>query len=154
MCMVDTFWWVGLQPQLWPTTGISSVALVLVSRDKRSMSHNAKFHFIWSSCSNLRVDNRLRICKVDTCQWAYVMVKGLLLAGSLFHIPEYHNGLVSSRNGHVCLCNTITGGGSWCGRWRSSYCLHCQSHVSRALSHSRLLHRGELDPCAGNNSGP
>ena len=35
----------------------------------------------------------------------------LLLVGPLFHFPQYHSGLVSSRNEHVCLCHSITRAG-------------------------------------------
>ena len=37
----------------------------------------------------------------------------LLLVGPLFHFPQYHSGLESSRNEHVCLCHSITRAGSW-----------------------------------------
>ena len=39
----------------------------------------------------------------------------LLLVGPLF---QCHKGLVSSRNEHVWLCHSITGAGSWYGRYR------------------------------------
>ena len=34
-----------------------------------------------------------------------------LLTGQLFHFPQCHNGLVSSRNEHVCLYHSIATGG-------------------------------------------
>ena len=62
---------------------------------------------------DIGVDQWLEICIVNTCQWVYVMAKGLfLLAGRLFHFPKCHNGLVSSRNEHRCISHSKTRGGS------------------------------------------
>ena len=50
----------------------------------------------------------------------------LLLVSPLFHFPQCHNGLVSSRNERVCLCHSITRAGSWYGKSKGSRCLHPQ----------------------------
>ena len=40
---------------------------------------------------------------MDTCQWAYVLIKGLLCKMvHFFYFPQCHSALVSSRNGHMC----------------------------------------------------
>ena len=76
----------------------------------------------------------------------------LLLVGPLFHFPQYHSGLVSSRIEHVCLCHSITRTGSWYGRSKGSLCLHPQLLANRTLSQSRPLHRDGLGQCVGNSS--
>ena len=51
----------------------------------------------------------------------------------LFHFPQCHSGLVSSRNKHVCLCHSLTRAGSWYGKSKDSrhlnplYCLSIHS---------------------------
>ena len=40
------------------------------------------------------------------------------LVGPLFHFPQCHNSLASSRNEHVCPCHSITRAGSWFGNKR------------------------------------
>ena len=38
----------------------------------------------------------------------YLGRESLLLVGPLFHFPQCHSGLVSSRNGRMCLCHSVT----------------------------------------------
>ena len=54
-----------------------------------------------------------------------------LLTGQLFHFPQCHSGLVSSRNEHVCLYHSIATGGSWCSRWEgvSSPSIACKHDI-------------------------
>ena len=58
--------------------------------------------------------------------------QGTLLTGQLFHFPQCHSGLVSSRNKHVCLYHSI----------------------AMTLSQSRLQHHVTLAPCADNSPVP
>ena len=83
--------------------GISSVASVLVSRD-RDLCH-VELHLTclkptvgcrsWPVASNL-YSGQLPV-------GLYLVRGSLLLVGPLFHFPRCHNGVVSSRNGHVRL---------------------------------------------------
>ena len=63
----------------------------------------------------------------------------LLPVDPLFHFLQCHNGLVSSRNGHVCLYLSASRGGSGYSKWEGSQYLHPQSLASRALSQQSRL---------------
>ena len=78
-----------LQPlQLWFSVGISSVALVLVSRD-RDLCH-AQPHPTWSEpAAGYSVDQWFQICRVGTHQRVYAMVKGLFRQLVNFFISLY-----------------------------------------------------------------
>ena len=103
---------------------------------------------------NVGVDQWLLMCIMDTCLWVCLGQGSLLLLGPLFHFPQCHNDLVSSRNEHVCPCHSMTKAGSWFGGQKGSRCLHFQLPTNSTLSQSRLLHRDGLDPCVGNSSAP
>ena len=73
----------------------------------------------------------------------------LLLAGRLFNFSQSHNGLVSNRNGHVCLYCWITREGSWYGKCEGSQYRHFLSSENRTLNKSRLLiYHTKPGPCA------
>ena len=143
-----------LQPPLSLGACISWVAPVLVLRDK-DLGH-VQPHPIWleptAGCRNWKVASNLHSGHLPDGRYRGPV--SLLLAGQLFCFPQFHNWLVSSRNEHVCLCHSITRGDSRYGKLKGSPCLHPQSPASRTASQCRLLHHGELGPCAGNSPVP
>ena len=102
----------SLQPlQLWLSAGISSVLPVLVSRDRglcRVQLHPTWFEptaecRIWPVAWNLYSGPLpVGLC-LGQCY--------LLLIDPLFHFPQCHIGLVSSRNENLCPCHSITRAG-------------------------------------------
>ena len=106
-----------LQPlQLWLSAGISSVAPVLVSRN-RDLCH-VQLHLTWfepaAGCRSWQVVSNLHSGHPpeDLCHGQGSPSP----AGQLFHFRLCHNGLVSNRNEYVCLCHSTTRGGSWYGK--------------------------------------
>ena len=145
-------WW--QPPQLLLGAEISWVDLVLASRD-RDLCH-VRTHPIWSEPaagyrSWLMALNLLNgLLPMGQCHGQGTP----LLTGQLFHFPQCHSGLVSSRNEHVCLYHSIATGGSWYSRWEGSQYLPPQSLASMTLSQSRLQHHVALAPCADNSPVP
>ena len=157
-----TWWpWCGqfevglLQPlHLELSAGISSVAPVSVFRD-RDLCH-VQIQPTWfeptAECRSWPVASNLysghfpkRLCLGQ---------RSLLLVGPLFNFPQCHNGLVSSRNEHVCPCHSITRAGLWYGKQKDYRWLHLKILANRTLSQTILLHTGELDSCIGSSSVP
>ena len=105
-----TWWpWYGqfevgwLQPlQLWLSAGISSVALVLVSKD-RDLCH-VQLHPTWfeptAECRSWPVASNLYSGHLPV---GLYLGRGSLLVGPLLHFRQCHSGLLSSRNEHVPL---------------------------------------------------
>ena len=144
-----------LQPrQLWLGAGISSVALMLLPRDRDLC--RVKLHPTWfepiSDCRSWPVASYLYGGYLP--MGLYLGGGFLLLVGLLFHFLQCHSGLVSSRNEHVCPCHSVTRTGSWYGKLKGSRCLHPQLPAHRTLSQSRQLRRDGLGPCVGNSSAP
>ena len=94
-------------PQLWLSAWISWVVPVLALRDK-DLGH-AYPHAIWlepiTGCRNWQVASNL--CSEHMPEGQYHGQAYLLLAGQLFHFPQCHKGLVSSRNENMCLCHSV-----------------------------------------------
>ena len=103
-----------LQPlQLWLNAGISLEVPVLVSRDK-DLCH-VQLHLTWfeptDECRSWPVASNLYNGHLTM---SLCLDQGSLLqVGPLFHFPQCHSGLVSSRNRHVRPCHSITRSGSW-----------------------------------------
>ena len=103
-----------LQPlQLWSGAGISSVVLILVSRD-RDFCH-VQLHPTW-----FEPISECRSWPVITYLYGGHLPMGLypdrgsrMLVGLLVHFFQCHSGLVSNRTEHVCPCDSVTRAGSW-----------------------------------------
>ena len=103
-----------LQPlQLWLIAGISLEVPVSVSRDKdlyHVQQHPSKFEPTdecrsWPVSSNMYNGHLPMGLCLDQ--------GSLLLVGPIFHFHQCQSGLVSSTNGYVCPCHSITRAGSW-----------------------------------------
>ena len=100
-----TWWsWYGqfevglLQPlQLWLNVGISLVAPVLVSggRDLCHVQPHPSWFEPTAECRSYSVASNLSGGHLPVGRGS------ILLVGPLFHFPQYHSGLVSSKNEHV-----------------------------------------------------
>ena len=106
-----------LQPlQLWLGAGTSSVAPVLVSRD-RDLYH-VQLHPTWfvpiSECRSLPGASYLYSGHLPV--GLYLGRGSLLLVDPLFHFRQCHSGLVPSRNQYGCPCHSVTRAGSWYGK--------------------------------------
>ena len=139
---------------LWLGAAISLVTPVLVSRG-RDLGH-VQPHPTWfqptAECRSQTMASNLGSGHLPV---GLSLGRGSpLLVGQLFHFPQCHSGLVSSRNKHMCLYHSVTRAGSWYGKSKGSRCLHPQLLANRTLIQSRPLHRDGLGTCVDNSSVP
>ena len=93
-----------LQPlQLWLNAGISLKVPVLVSRDK-AIRHVQPLDL--NQLMNVGVDQWLQICIMDTCQWVYVLIKGLFC--KLVHLFISLNATVAWYPAETDMCAFVT----------------------------------------------